>query len=89
MTLLDQLHEIGLPMRGRYAPHTFTTLDENNEPVPQVGQRYVGWTTDQAKADAAREAGATVTSYRASDPMFSGWEVSVTEIIDAGTPFDV
>lgn len=82
MTLLTVLHELGLPMRGRYAPQLVTARDAEGEEVSYEMQQHVGWTTDQAKADAAREAGATVTEYRAHDPALSGWEVSVTERCD-------
>lgn len=37
--------------------------------------RHVGWTTDPAKADLMREAGATVTGY-AHAGWAGGWEVS-------------
>lgn len=80
MTLLEQLRdEVGLRMGGRYPAQTFRTKDEDGEPVEIVRQLHVGWTTDEAKADRARELGATVTTFRAHDPEFSGWEVSVHE----------
>lgn len=53
MTLLEQLREIGLAMGGRYAAVEVPTEDEAGEKVTAVYQRYVGWTTDEAKADAA------------------------------------
>lgn len=39
----------------------------------------VGWTTDDAKADATREMGARVTPYSSSDSRFSGWEINAHE----------
>ncbi len=82
MSVLEQLRaEVGLPMRGRYRAQTFTTEDENGEPVTVTRQLHIGWTTDEAKANRARELGATVTSYRAHDPACSGWEISVHEVI--------
>lgn len=79
--LLDTLrNEVGLPMRGRYPSRPFHRQDENGEDVACVLQLHIGWTTDQAKADKAREAGATVTAYRASGLTCNGWEVSVSEI---------
>ncbi len=83
MSLLAQLHEIGLAMGGRYAPVEVTTEDEDGESVTVVYQRHVGWTTDQAKADAAQAAGARCSRYISDDPRFSGWEVSVNEAVDA------
>jgi hypothetical protein len=38
--------------------------------------RHVGWTTDEGKANAARELGATLREYRSADPTCTGWEVS-------------
>ena len=38
--------------------------------------RHVGWTTDEAKADAARAAGASLAAYTSREPSASGWEVS-------------
>ena len=45
-----------------------------------MGSRYangylVGWTTDDAKAEAAREAGARVVPCPSRDPRFSGHEI--------------
>lgn len=81
MDLLERLrNEVGLPMLGRYPARPFTREGEDGELEQAWSQLHVGWTTDQAKADAAREAGATVSAYRASDPAYNGWEVSVTEI---------
>ena len=81
--MLAQLrNEVGLPMRGRYPAQSFTTTNEDGEEVTVTRQLHVGWTTDETKADAAREAGATVTAYRAHDPAFSGWEVSVHEVVE-------
>ena len=83
MSVLEQLRaEVGLPMRGRYRAQTFTTEDEDGEPVTVTRQLHIGWTTDKDKADRARELGATVTSYRAHDPAFSGWEISIHEVIE-------
>lgn len=41
--------------------------------------RHVGWTTDEAKADKLREAGANLAHYVSQDPRYSGWEVSFAE----------
>lgn len=40
---------------------------------------HVGWTTDRAKGDAARDLGATVNWYQSRDPRFSGYEVSFAQ----------
>lgn len=82
MALLEQLRALGLPMRGSYQPQAFTTEDETGEQVTVMRQQWFGWTTDRTKADAAREAGAHVTTLPASDPRYSGWEVSVTKVVD-------
>ena len=79
--LLAQLRALGLPMVSAYRPMTFTTADESGEEQTVTSRLVLSWTTDSEKADAARELGATVTSYRAADPAFSGWEVSVREVI--------
>jgi hypothetical protein len=42
----------------------------------------VAWTTDAAKADAARELGVRVTEYRSRDPRFTGREVAFVEADD-------
>lgn len=82
MSLLRQLRGMGLAMGGSYPPHEFVTDDETGEQVTTARQRWFGWTTDEAKANAAREAGAVVTTYRSTDDRYSGWEVSVTEVVE-------
>lgn len=83
MTLVEQLREAGLPMGSWYRPHKQAVFDENSEDTGETitARRFVGWTTDQAKADAATELGATVTAYHSLDPTCSGWDVTVTEIV--------
>ncbi len=83
MSLLAQLRKDGIAMRGSYPPMEITEKDENDEPVTVIRQRWIGWTADEAKAEAAREAGATVVTYTSRDPRFNGWEVSVNEAVDA------
>ena len=78
MTIVDDLRGLGLTMGGRYPATSFTDPVTNEDHTAQL---HVGWTTDQAKADAARELGATVTRYTSTyDPSASGWEVSVRVI---------
>jgi len=72
MSALDQLRKTGLPMVSRYAPMPYT--DPETERTGTV-TRYYSRTTDEAKADAARELDATVSEYRSAHPKFSGWEV--------------
>jgi hypothetical protein len=71
--------DVGLPMRGSYPPHLF---EQGNDEPAVMRQRWYGYTTDRAKADAARDAGATVTSCPSSDQRFHGWEVTVTEVVE-------
>jgi len=75
--LLTKLRGFGLPMGGSYPPTPFTDPETNEDHTTQL---HIGWTTDETLADKAREAGATVTAYRASDPRFSGFEVTVRVI---------
>lgn len=82
MSLLATLREIGLPMGGSYRPNTVATPDESGELVEVTTRLHVGWTTDPEKAEAARNAGATVTAYTSANGN-SGWEVSVREVVDA------
>lgn len=84
MSLLETLREeIGLPMRGSYPPYPSEIPGEGGEVVPCLRQRFIGWTTDAAKAGAARDAGATVTPYRASEAEYDGWEITLTEVIES------
>ena len=70
--LLAQLRALGLPMVSSYPPRSFTTTDEeSDEDVTVTRQLRISWTQDEAKANAARDAGAIVTSYRAADPAFT------------------
>lgn len=78
--MLAELRKLGLAMGGSYPPHDFTTEDESGEEVTVTRQLHIGYTTDEAKADAARELGATVTRCPAGDPKYSGWEVSTYEV---------
>lgn len=81
MSLLATLREeIGLPMRGSYPPFEGAEIREGGEQVTVTRQRWIGWTTDEAKAEAARQAGAVVTYYRASEPAYCGWETTLTEV---------
>jgi hypothetical protein len=69
VTLVEKLRELGLALGTRYAPLEQVVLDDEGRP------------TDEAKAIAVGEAGATVYQYRSSDPSYSGWEVSVREVL--------
>ena len=83
MGVLEQLRtEVGLAMCGRYRARPFTTTGDDGEPVTVTRQLHVGWTTNEVKANHARELGATVTAYRSHNPAFSGWEVSVNEVVE-------
>ena len=82
MSLLEQLRGLGLTMGGSWPAQEFHAEDENGEDVTRHSQRWVGWTTDEALAEKAREAGAVVSFYRATDPRFNGWEVTITEVWD-------
>lgn len=79
--LLDTLRELGLPMTSAYRAQTVTVVDARGEDEQVTRQTFYGWTTDKAKAEAAREAGATVTTVGSTDDRFSGWEVAVSEIV--------
>jgi phosphoglycerate dehydrogenase-like enzyme len=70
-------------MASCYAPSDFDVRDDHGVPTGETitVRPYVGWTTDEAKANAAREAGATIREYRSKDPQFSGWEVSVRDAV--------
>jgi len=81
VSLLEQLRANGLRMGGSYPPQAVETRDEEGELVTLTHRRWYGWTTDKAKADAARDAGATVTAVSSPDPRCSGWEVAVTEVV--------
>jgi cytosine/adenosine deaminase-related metal-dependent hydrolase len=67
MLLVDHLRTgVGLPM-GSILP-------------PMAGSRHCGWTTDGAKAAAAREAGASVTTCPAcSAGGVTGYEVTCAQ----------
>jgi hypothetical protein len=65
-------------MGGSYQPRPYT--DPETQEVTGTQTLHVGWTIDSAKADAARELGATVTPVGSRDPAFTGWEVSVNEV---------
>jgi hypothetical protein len=79
--LLEKLRsEVGLRMGSSFRPQPNTIKDENGEDVHVVRQWWYGWTRDKEKADAAREAGATVTSCPSRNPRFSGYEVSVNTV---------
>lgn len=81
-SLLTHLREVvGLPMGSWYAPMT-TTDDETGETT--TTQRFVGWTTDPAKAEAAREAGAHVEPYRSFSDGYSGWDITARVTVDNG-----
>lgn len=68
MTLVEQLRAQGLAMGTEY---------------PSMGgiRTVIGWTTDEAKAEAARKAGATLCRYESSDPECNGWEIVVREVL--------
>jgi len=74
--MLEELRALGLPMGSWYEPvETVRQLEPDTEPEEVTLQTFVGWTTDQAKAEAAHELGAEIRPYRSSEPRFSGWEV--------------
>jgi len=78
VTIVDDLRGVGLTMGGRYPASSFTDPETNEDMTSTL---CIGWTTDPAKADAARELGATVTRYTSLyDGGASGWEVSVRVI---------
>ena len=81
MSLLDELRQAGLSMLGAFPPREFETTDETGDPVTVVQQLRIGWTTDETKANAARDLGATVTFCRGSEPQWDGWEVSIREVV--------
>ena len=76
--MIEQLRSLGLPMRSWSYPHEIDVRDEDGLPTgeTQTVRSFYGWTTDQAKADAARDLGATVRGYQSRDVRFNGWEVS-------------
>lgn len=75
--LLGELRGIGLTMVSRYPRTSFTDPETKEDHVSQL---HLGWTTDQEKANKAREMGAIVTSCKPDEPGFSGWEISVRVI---------
>lgn len=81
--MLAQLRRLGLAMGGSYPPREFTTTDEGGEQSTVMRQLCIGYTTDESKAAAARDLGATVTRCPSADPAFIGWEVSISEVVDA------
>lgn len=80
---LRQLRALGLPMRGAYPPYESQVGGQANEQVAVMRQRWIGWTTDEEKARAAKDAGAVVTPYSSSDARFSGWEVTVSVVVES------
>lgn len=82
MSLLGQLRALGLPMQGAYPPYESQVGSQADEQVPAMRQRYIGWTTDEAKATAAKDAGAVVTHVPASDARYNGWEVTLTVVVE-------
>ncbi len=80
-TLLERLRACGLKMGGAWSPVTATHRNEDGEEETFTSQRFVGWTTDEAKADAARDLGATVTTATSMASGDTGWEIMVTERI--------
>ena len=80
VSLLQQLRDLGLPMGSWYPAHDFTTTNEAGEEVTVRRRRYIGWTTDDAKAQAAADLGAVVIPYRSELQEFCGHEVTVTEV---------
>jgi len=64
-------------MGTAYAPRSFTDPVTNEDHTSTL---HIGWTTDERKANAARDLGATITRYMAHDPAASGWEISVRVI---------
>jgi hypothetical protein len=75
VTLVEQLRALGLSMGSVYP-----TFDGVSDGEPVRSRRYRGWTTDESKATAARELGATAVRYESADPRFSGWEVNVVQV---------
>lgn len=81
--MIDQLRELGLSMASHYAPVTAEVEDEETgERVLVTAQRFIAWTTDEAKATAAQELGAQIRTYRSNDPRFSGWEVNASVVVE-------
>jgi hypothetical protein len=87
VTLVEQLLDLGRAMTSRYAALEKAALDEQGQPTGETitVQTFIGWTTDEAKAEAARDAGATLRPYKSFSPECSGWDVSVTEVVDGPT----
>ena len=83
MSLVEQLRGIGLAMGSWYSPFEQAVRDEEGHETGETisVRQFVGWTTDQAKATAAEEAGATLREYRSADSDCSGWEVVVREVV--------
>ena len=80
--VLDDLRAIGLPMVSRYSAHEVTPRDENGvEGEPYMAQRFVCWTTDEAKKNAAESLGVAAYPYVSRDPRFSGWEIVATVVL--------
>lgn len=76
--LLDDVRQLGIAMGSWYAPVN-EYVNTEGEVVREIRrQRFVGWTTDETKAVAAAELGAVLRPYVSRDPLFSGWEVTVT-----------
>lgn len=82
--MIEQLQGLGLSMGSRFAAFTAEVEGEDGEMVSVTTQRYVSWTTDEAKANAAQELGATLRTYKSPvDPRCSGWEVNASVVVDA------
>ena len=81
LSLVEQLRGLGLAMGTQYAPATATDAETGEEVTTRL---VIGWTTDEAKATAAEEAGAWITAYQRADtpPRFRGWEVAVREVVE-------
>jgi hypothetical protein len=80
LTLVEQLRALGLSMGTVYPPHTSPPDDEGQT---RTTQRYVCWTTDEAKANAAKDLGASLVPYKSfsGDSSCDGWEVNAVEVV--------
>ena len=78
--LVEQLRAHGLSMGTVYPLHVSPPDDEGRTTTTR---RYVCWTTDEAKASAAKKLGASLVPYKSfvGDSSCDGWEVNVVEVV--------
>jgi hypothetical protein len=76
--IVEQLRARGLSMGTVYPSFTSAPDEETGEVA--TTRRYRGWTTDETKATAARDLGASAVRYESTDPRFSGWEINAVVV---------